>query len=257
MRPRLKQSWLMIIFVVFASAGKVSARVDTLKDTTDVEDCLIYSYENCDAEETGENCRRFNGGGVDNIGVGNYGSTAEKRVLFKLPGWNDTIPDSSELKVYCYVQGTILSRYLIAYPLTREFFEGNENLHDLGYYPDPDSGATWLHAYLDVGDADSVNWSDPGGDYTTAVACSVNITGTGQYFTMKNFNRILNYWDTSGSNYGFILVNANNDPPFNSQKIIKSSESGPDYYPLVLLYTADSSAQTVRRSQVIRSLLRN
>ena len=257
MSPRLKQSWLMIIFVVFASTEMVSARVDTLKDSTDVEDCLIYSYENCDAEETGENCRRFNGGGVLNMGVGNYGSTDEKRVLFKLPGWNDTIPDSSELKVYCYLQSSILPRYLIACPLTRETFEGTENLHNLGYYPDPDSGGTWLHAYLDVGDADSVNWSNPGGDYTTAVACSVNITGIGQYFTMKNFNRILNYWDTSGSNYGFILINANNVPASSSQKIIKSSESGSDYYPLVLLYTADSSVQSVRRSQVVLSLLRN
>ncbi len=257
MRPRLKQSWLMIIFVVFASTGMVSARVDTLKDTSDVEDCLIYSYENCDGEETGENCRRFNGGGVSNMGVGNDGFTDEKRVLFKLPGWNDTIPDSSELKVYCYIQGSILPRKLFLYPLTREFFESNENRHNLGYYPDPDSGATWLHAYLDVGDGDSVSWTSAGGDYTTGVACTTNITGTGQYFTMRNFNRILNYWDTSGTNYGFILINENDNPTINSQKIIKSSETGPGYYPLVLLYTADSCAKTVRRSQVIRSLLRN
>ncbi len=257
MRPRLKQSCLMIIFVVFASTGMVSARVDTLKDSIDVEDCLIYSYENCDAEETGENCRRFNGGSVLNMGVGNYGSAAEKRVLFKLPGWNDTIPDSSELKVYCYIQSSIVPRRLFVYPLTRQFFEGNENRHNLGFYPDPDSGATWLHAYLDVGDGDSVSWTSAGGDYNTGVACTTTINDAGRYFTFTGFNRILTYWDTSGSNYGFIIINENNDPPFNSQKIIKSSESGSRYYPLVLLYTADSSAQSVRRSQVIRSLLRN
>jgi hypothetical protein len=232
----------------------VQARVDTLKDTLDVEDCLIYSNSNCDPEETGEDCQRFNGGNVVNVGVGMYGSSAERRVLFMLPGWNDTIPDSSELMVYCYIQSSILSRYLIAYPLTQEIFEGSENRHNLGYYPDPDSGATWLHAYLDDGDADSVNWTTPGGDYTTAVACSVHITGTGQYFTMKNFNRILIYWDTSGTNYGFILVNDNNPPAANSQKVIKSSESGSGYWPLLLLYTADE-ARPFRRPRMVKSLL--
>jgi len=243
---------VMIGFMVTAS---VSARVDTLKDTSDIEDCLIYSYANCDPEETGEDCTRFNGGRVINMGVGNGGCCDELRVVFKLPGWNDTIPDSSELKVYCYIQSGILARQLIAYPLTKETFEGSENKHNLGDYPDPDSGATWLHAYLDVGDGDSVSWTSAGGDYNTAVACSVNVTGTGQYFTMKNFNRMLTYWDTSGSNYGFMLVNSN-DPPVNlSRKVIKSSESGAGYYPLLLLYTADTTQ--VRRSKVVRSLLRD
>ena len=238
------------------AATTASARVDTLKDTSDVEDCLLYSYVNCDPEFYDENCQRYNGGRVINMGVGNYGCCDELRVVFKLPGWNDTIPDSSELKIYCYIQSGILSRQLIAYPLIRETFEGSENAHNLGDYPDPDSGATWLHAYLDVGDGDSVSWINAGGDYTTAVACSVNITGTGQYYTMKNFNRILSYWDTSGSNYGFILVNSNDILPNLSKKVIKSSESGPGYYPLVLLYTADST-QVMRRSQTVRSLLRN
>ena len=232
----------------------VSARVDTLKDTSDVEDCLIYSYSNCDPEETDEDCRRFNAGRVINMGIGNGGCCDEQRVVFKLPGWNDTIPDSSELKIYCHLQSGILSRQLIAYPLTRETFEGSENKHILGDYPDPDSGATWLHAYLDVGD--SVSWTSAGGDYTTAVACSVNITGTGQYFTMRNFNRILTYWDTSGTHYGFMLVNSNNPPVNLSKKVIKSSEGGVGYYPLVLLYTADST-QAMRRSQTVRLLLRN
>jgi hypothetical protein len=177
-------------------------------------------------------------------------------VLFKLPGWNNSVPDSSELKLYCYVQSSILPRYLIAHPLSRPTCEGNENRHNLGDYPDPDSGATWLHAYLDVGDGDSVNWSGPGGDYNTAVACSVHITGTGQYFTMKNFNRILEYWDTSGAAYGFILVNDNNAPVVNTQKVIKSSEGGDAYRPLVLLYTSDAPPPR-RRLRVVTSLSQN
>jgi hypothetical protein len=233
-----------------------SARVDTLKDTSDFEDCVIYSMANCNPEETGENCQRYNGGGAYNMGIGNNGCCDEQRVVCWLPGWNDTIPDSSEMMVYCFVEVGSHSRRLIAYPLTTETFEGDEAGYGIGYYPEPDSGATWLHAYLDVGDGDSLNWTNPGGDYTTAVACSVLITGTGQYFTMKNFNRILNYWDTSGSNYGFILVNSNDVPANLSKKIIKSSESGVGYYPLVLLYTADST-QAMRRSQTVRSLLRN
>ena len=245
----------LVMIAVIATVSNVSARVDTLRDTSDVEDCLLYSYSNCDAEVFDEDCLRYNGGRVINMGVGNIGCCDEVRVIFKLPGWNDTIPDSSELKLYCYIQSSILSRHLIAYPLTRETFEGSENTHNIGDYPDPDSGATWLHAYLDVGDGDSVSWNNAGGDYNTAVACTVNITGTGQYYTMRNFNRILNYWDTSGNNYGFILINGNAISPGNSRKIIKSSESGPGYYPLVLMYTADST-QAVRRSQTVRSLLR-
>lgn len=245
----------LAIAALIMGCTSVSARVDTLKDTSDVEDCLIYSFSNCDPEETGEDCQRFNGGRVINMGVGNGGCCDEQRVVFKLPGWNDIIPDSSELKVYCYIESHFLSRQLFAYPLTQETFEGSENSHNLGDYPDPDSGATWLHAYLDVGDGDSVSWTSPGGDYTTAVACTVNITGTGQYYTMKNFNRMLTYWDTSGANYGFILVNINDAPANNSKKVIKSSESGAGYYPLVLLYTADST-QAMRRSKTVRSLLR-
>lgn len=246
----------LAVVALIVGATTVSARVDTLKDTSDVEDCLIYSYSNCDPEVSGEDCQRFNGGRVINMGVGNGGCCDELRVVFKLPGWNDTIPDSSELKVYCYIENGVLPRWLIAYPLTRETFEGNENNHNLGDYPNPDSGATWLHAYLDVGDGDSVSWTSAGGDYNTAVACSVSVTGTGQYFKMKNFNRMLTYWDTSGANYGFMLINDNQFPVNSSRKVIKSSESGARYYPLVLLYTADST-QAMRRSKTVRSLLRN
>lgn len=255
MRSILQKIGLVVVIGIVLSAA-VSARVDTLKDTSDFEDCVMYSQVSCNPEETGENCQRYNGGGTQNMGIGNSACCDEQRVLFWLPGWNDTIPDSSEMRVYCYVEVGSHSRWLIAYPLTRESFEGDENGYGIGYYPEPDSGATWLHAYLDVGDGDSLNWTNPGGDYTTAVACSVLITGTGQYFTMKNFNRILNYWDTSGANYGFIMVNANDSPINLGKKVIKSSESGPGLYPLVLLYTADST-QAMRRSQTVRSLLRN
>lgn len=229
------------------------AAVDTLAGSTDVEDCIIYNYANCVTEVSGENCLRYNGGNVINIGIGNVGPGQGRRVLMQLPGWDGTVPDSARLEVYCYLEGDADDRKLFAYPLTTQFFEGNEAAYNRGDYPDPDSGATWSHAWLDVGDGDSLNWTTAGGDYTTAFACTTTITGTGQYFGFNGFERILNYWDSTGNNYGIILINEDAFPANSSLKIIKSSESGAGYHPLLLLFTTDSLA-VVRRERMLKSM---
>ncbi len=214
-------------------------------------DAVIYSWSDCNGEVTGEDCRRYNGGGVYNMGVGLLGSAQDRRILFRLTGWDGVVPDSSEFKVYCYVQSSILQRRIFLYPLTTPFIAGNEAAYGLGDYPNPDSGVTWLHRYLDTGDGDSLLWNNAGGDYTTMVACTTMINGTGQYFSFRNFNRILTYWDTGGANYGFILINQNELPVNLSAKILKSSESGPGYYPLLLLYTGDSVTTSPRRRRCV------
>ena len=244
-----------IITLLLCGHVMAENRVDTLQDTSEVQDAVIYSWEECNGEVSGENCRRYNGGKVVNIGVGKSAGIKENRVLFRLPGWNDTLPDSSIFKVYCYTELDTVDRRLFLYPLTRPFFEGSENAYALGDYPDPDSGATWLHAYLDDGDTDSVLWTEAGGDYVTSVACTTTITGTGQYFAFTGFDRILNYWDTSGACGGFILINENASPSSSSLKVIKSSESGSGYAPLALLYYSDRSP--LRRGRVARLLSEN
>jgi len=215
------------------------AAVDTLKGTTDIEDCLIYGYADCNAEITGEDCRRYNAGGLGSFVVGVMG-VSNHRTLFKVPGWNGVVPDSSKFLIYCRSEDDTVDRKIFLYPITTLFFEGNENAALTGDYPDPDSGATWNHAWLDVGDLDSANWVSPGGDYTTAVACTTTVTGIDQYFSFDNFNRILNYWDTSGNNYGFILVNENAFPAKSARKVFGATEGNSSKYPLVILYKPDS-----------------
>ena len=231
------------------------AGVDTLKGTAAIQDCIVYSWEDCNAEIFGEDCRRFNGGGVINMGVGNSCASCERRVLFQMPGWDGTIPDSSEFRIYCYVAASPLWRRLFLYPLTKAFYEGDENSYNLGYYPEPDSGATWRHAWLDVGDADSLSWTTPGGDFTTAVACTTTIYGTGRYFAFRNFNRILHYWDTCGAAHGFILINENILPSNSSNKVIRSTEGDPATVPLLIFYNADTVTVS-RRAVVTRHLLK-
>ena len=171
-----------------------------------------------------------------------------------LPGWDGILPDSSELKIFCYVQLSIILRKLIIYPLSASFFEGDEDAYGIGNYPNPDSGVTWNHRWLDTGDADSLNWTSPGGDYLTGVSCTTLVNGTNQYFSFNNFNRILNYWDTSDANYGLIIINENSDPPNLSCKVIKSSEAGTGYYPLLILFTTDSSAiEPARRRRLLQT----
>lgn len=249
----MKHLLCVILLVISVSPFPVLAAVDTLYDSTNIEDCIIYDHENCVTEISGENCMRYNGGNVINMGVGNIGATQGKRVLMQIPGWDGTVPDSARLEIYCYVESDATDRKLFAYPLTTLFYEGTEVSYNKGDYPDPDSGATWNHAWLDVGDDDSLNWTTAGGDYTTSVACTTTITGTGQYFGFGGFERILNYWDSTGNNYGIVLINENAFPANTSSKVIKSSESGSGYHPLLLLFTADSLA-VVRRRGVIKSL---
>lgn len=242
-----------MIFICATLLGQPTpAAVDTLKGTANIEETIIYSWEDCNPEVSGEDCRRYNAGNVVNIGCGNTGPSYERRLLFMTPGWDETIPDSSELKLYSHLEIDTTDRDIFLYPLTTRFYEGNENAYNRGDYPNPDSGATWNHAYLDVGDGDSTDWSSAGGDYTTGIACTTTVTGTGVYFSFRNFNRILNYWDTSGKNYGFILINENVFPSNISQKTFKSSEG--DSIPLVLLYTAGGGGDGVnpRRRRIIK-----
>jgi len=226
----------------------VSARVDTLKGTSDIEDCVIYSWADCNSEITGEDCRRYNAGAITNLQVGNSDVSRERRALIIIPGWDGTMPDSSKLQLYCKGETDANDRRIFLYPVTTQFFEGTELSYNLGDYPDPDSGATWNHAWLDVGDGDSSNWSSPGGDYTTAVACTAFVTGTNQYFTFDHFNRILSYWDSSGNRDGVILINENAFPANTSMKTFGTTEGNNTEWPLVILYYSDR----VNRSRRLR-----
>ena len=246
---------LVLIVLALFPFSRAHAAVDTLKGTSDMVDAVIYSWSDCNSEVTGENCLRYNGGGVYNMGVGLLGSSQDRRVVCRITGWSGALPDSSEFKVYCYVQSGVLQRRLFLYPLTSPFLVGDEAAYGIGDYPDPDSGVTWLHRYLDAGDGDSLLWDNPGGDYTTQVACTTMINGTGRYFSFRNFNRILEYWDSSGANYGFILVNESAFPYNLSAKILKSSESGPGFYPLLILYSADSAGSAIGRRRRLVSAL--
>lgn len=226
------------------------ATVDTLRDTSDIEDCIIYNYNACNSEVGGEDCHRYNSGGVINLGVGQISTGKNRRIVCRIPGWAGTIPDSSRLEIFCSSESDAIDRKIFLYPLTVRFFEGSEASYGVGDYPDPDSGVTWNHAYLDVGDGDSLNWTTAGGDYYTGVACTTTITGTGSYFAFNYFNRILNYWDSSGNDYGFILVNENAFPANSSNKTIKSTESGTATQPLVIQFFPDSLT-AMRRSRLI------
>ena len=247
---RIRLMTLAGAFLMCAS-GFSAVVVDTLKGTSDVQDCAIYSYADCDAEASGENCQRYNGGNVYNLGTGYTATDERRRTLIMLPGWDGTVPDSSEFKVYCKLERDTQDRTMLLYPVTTRWYEGEEVQNGVGDYPDPDSGATWLHAYLDVGDGDSVNWTSGGGDYITDIACSTIVTDTGQYFTFRNFNRILNYWDTSGSNYGFILMMANEFPVNYSDKVIRSTKYADNTTPIAIIYNTGPDAQPSRRRRMI------
>ncbi len=234
-------------------ATDAPAAVDTLKDTTEIEDCVIYAFSNCNPEVFGEDCRRYNSGGVTSLTCGNTRPDNLRRILLAVPGYDGSPPDSAELLLFCHSESDTLDRRLFAYPLTREFYEGSEVLFGIGNYPDPDSGATWNHAWLDDGDNDSLSWVTPGGDFTTEVACTVTITGTGSYFGFRHFDRILNYWDTSGHDYGCIIVNENAEPASTSNKTFRSSEYGGNQ-PLLVLYHADDIS--TRRRRAAATLLR-
>ncbi len=227
--------------------GDAAARVDTLSDTSEVRDCVVYSYENCNSDIEGEDCRRYNGGDVINMGLGSSGPSKSRRVLMQFPGWDGVMPDSSVVRVFCVSEDDSLDRRFFLYPLTSGFCEGSEAAYTIGDYPEPDSGATWLHAWLDVGDGDSVMWNSPGGDYTTAVACTAVFRISQTYQTFRHFNRILNYWDTSATAHGIVLINENAFPANSAAKTVRSSESPPEHVPLLVLYYPDTLKVTRRR----------
>lgn len=208
--------------------------VDTLSDTSEVYDAFLVGYDACDPEEVGEDCHRYNTGATMFGYVGRQ-SLDEQRMVLSFPGWTGVMPDSSELQLYCNYEANATDHIVAAYPLTAEFIEGTE-LGNAGGYPDPDSGVTWNHRYLDDGDADSLDWSSAGGDYTTAIACSVTITASGQYFSLRNFNRILNYMDTSGTYYG-VLLQLITTPAFNNGKRFRASETDYSTPPLLITYS--------------------
>lgn len=184
------------------------------------------------------------------MGAGDSEIAEEKRALLFLPGWDEALPDSSRFGIFCILETDANDRKIFLYPLTTEAFVGTESSYNIGDYPEPDSGATWNHAYLDVGDGDSANWSTPGGDYTTGVACTALVTGTSQYFFFENFNRILNYWDTSGTNYGFVLTNENAFPSQSSLKTFRTTKGPDSTMPFAILYYPDSSQLSLRRRRI-------
>ena len=244
---------VIVTALLFAclSAGDAAARVDTLSDTCEVRDCVVYSYENCNSDIEGEDCRRYNGGGVINMGIGSSGPSRSRRVLMQFPGWDGVVPDSSAMRIFCIYEDDPLDRRIFLYPVTSGFFEGTETAYTLGDYPEPDSGATWLHSWLDVADGDSTLWISPGGDYTAAVACTALFTNVQAYQTFSHFNRILNYWDTSASTHGIVLINEDAFPANTAAKVVKSSESPPEYAPLLLLYYPDTVSASRRRRLII------
>ncbi|MEW5995227.1 MAG: hypothetical protein AB1744_12670, partial [Candidatus Zixiibacteriota bacterium] len=172
---------LMTLLCLTMPPAVVQAGVDTLKGTIAIEDGVIYSWAGCNAEVTGEDCRRYNAGGITNLGVGMSAIAEERRTLMRFPGWDGLAPDSSKLLLYCKAETDNVDRKVLLYPLTKGTYEGTEAAYNIGDYPNPDSGATWNHAWLDDGDDDSLNWTTPGGDYNSNVACTMTVTDTGQY----------------------------------------------------------------------------
>lgn len=242
----------LFIALGFSSA---CARVDTLRDTSDIEDAVIYSWENCNSEFAGEDCRRYNSGGLTTMTIGCAAIGEERRAVLRMPGWNGDMPDSAKLLLYCMWEKDTHDRRLLAFPLTRSCFEGNELACAVGDYPEPDSGVTWLHAWLDVGDLDSLAWTVPGGDYSTEVVCTAMVTGTGQYCAFENFERILSYWRTNGTDYGLLLINENAFPGNTSAKGFGSTEGLITGRPQVILFFTDASKSPARRRLVLEKLL--
>ncbi|MDF1544478.1 MAG: hypothetical protein P1R58_05180 [bacterium] len=239
---------LVLLFLILYCPAR--GMVDTLRDTSEINDALIFDYENCTSELQGEDCRRFNGGKVINLGVGTVSVGAQRRALFSWPGWDGSVPDSAFFEVYISSENDTQDRKLFVYPLTTAFIEGTESTYGIGNYPDPDSGVTWNHAWLDDGDSDSLNWSSAGSDFTTAIACTTVVTQAGQYFRFDNFERIIQYWDSTGNDYGVVLVNENAFPGNSTAKVIKSSEAGAPWGPLLILYGPSAESISYRRRQV-------
>ena len=182
---------LCLILLLLANSA-TCAGVDTLRSVAAVDDATMYNYLDCTSEVSGENCRRYNTGAVPELRVGTQ-DIDDHRIVMRFPGWDRTMPDSAMLELTCTMSDDNEPRRIFVYPLTRRFFEGTES--GAGAYPEPDSGVTWNHAWLDVGDLDSLPWTTPGGDYSTTVACTAIVSSPGVY-RVRAFHRILSWWNS-------------------------------------------------------------
>jgi hypothetical protein len=82
----------------------------------------------------------------------------------------------------------------------------------------------------------------------------MTVSDTGQYFPFAGFNRILQYWDTSGHDHGVILINENAFPANSSLKTFISSEGTDTMAPMVILYSLESIG-VWRRRDIVNSQL--
>ncbi len=227
---------LVLILLLLTGSPALSA-VDTLRGLTAVEDATLYNFLACDPEIEGEDCRRYNTGGLSTIMVGKN-ELDDHRAVMRFPGWDRALPDSSVLELTCTAGDDTDNRRVFVYPLTRRFFEGDENVA----YPEPDSGVTWYHAWLDIGDSDSLSWTTPGGDYTAAVACTVLVSRPG-VCRVRPFNRILNWWRTNSADPGIVLINQNSFPANSARRSFGASEGTAELAPRLLLYYGDEPVE--------------
>ncbi len=181
----------------------------------------------------------------------------ERRAVIALIDFDGDLPDSARLELYCFREGDAADRRVFAYPLTAPFVEGTEFDYGYGNYPDPDSGVTWYHSYIDVGDADSSLWGEAGGDFTTAIACTAIVSDTDCWVGFDHFERMLAWWDSTGMPYGCILVNENVFPTNTTQKSFYASESSGGLGPRVVLYYRDAGATDWRRRRAAGAVLGN
>jgi hypothetical protein len=233
------------------------AEVDTLRGQTNISDAMLFGYDDCVSEISGEDCRRFNSGGSVWFSCGTVGIGEDRRTAVAVPGWDGMVPDSARLEVYCFREGDAADRRILLYPLTTPFYEGTELDYGVGNYPEPDSGVTWYHAYLDVGDTDSLAWLSAGGDYSMAVACTAIVSDTDTWAGFDHFERILAWWDSTGTNYGCLLINENTFPTNTTQKSFYSSESATGLGPRVILYYNEDATMPIRRRRVMLRLMTN
>jgi hypothetical protein len=61
---------------------------------------------------------------------------------------------------------------------------------------------TWIHAFYDT-----VNWTNPGGDYDVGVSATAVVTGLGKYqWSTPQMAADVQDWLDNGGNYGWILI---------------------------------------------------
>ena len=231
----MRYTFILMVSGLLWFAGSAWGFVDTLRGETEIEDATLYGYEDCDYERSGEDCRRYNAGSTLVLRAGNDDLKGHVAVM-RFPTLAGDPPDSAALMLYCTLEKDTLDRRLFAFPLIRDFVEGTESRFEAGAYPTSDSGVTWYHAYLDINDLDSLNWTTPGGDYTTAVACTATVTDSDAWCRFANFERLLQFWDTSGYTPGICIVNEKTFPVNSSLKVMASTENGSEIRPMLLRY---------------------